>query len=918
MKGVGRVSERGMKRCKIVAMMLLLACCCMTTYYFHVVLGIGAVFSHLFYIPIILAALWWRKKGLFVAIFLAALLVLSHLFMRHDVTTVYDYIRAPVLIIVSITIIVLTDRVIHAEHQAHLSGIFKTIKNVNHLVVTTKDRSSLLNKVCDAVIEEQRYCASCIACFGGDSFTAVSSSCASDADGISRFCDSMSNSNPPKCVKDVLATEEQPDQDNHENLIKAMNKTADCRGCPFEDTCAGSNVAVTRIEHAGKQFGLFAIIFLPGVKVRKGEKELLKEVASSIAIALDNMALEEMRKQSDAALQESEALYRAIFENTVDGIAIYDAVDDGADFIFADINKGSETIDNIKREEVISRSILGVFPGVEEFGLLEVFRRVWATGMPEHHPISMYQDNRIAGWREHFVYKLPSGEIASVYHDETNRRIAEESLKRSERQLRETKEYLTNVIESSADAVVVVDMDGIVRDWNAGAEGYMGYTADEVLGTHNRRFFANPAEADRIIEMVNRDGKIRHYRTIATRKGGTPVQISMSVAMLKDKDGVPIGTVRVSRDITETMEFEAKIRKERDNLNLMFDAMADWVYVVSDNYKIEFMNKALVNIFGDRAGSTCYGVFHNREEPCPLCKNPRVLRGETVRWEWHANRRDRTYDLIETPFKNIDGTISKLTMFRDITRRKQAEKRIKEEYHRAEFYTDIMGHDINNMNQVTIGYLDLMLQMPDFPDQFKEHIRTALKHAKKSANLIANVKKLSRVRSGEIELHTIDIYPAFTSAVEDAKSVQGKVRVNSNITDGQYFIRGNDLLFDVFANLLNNAVKFDEHEIIEIDVNIDSPASTPANREYWQIEVMDHGHGISDKYKEVIFNRLEQAGESSQGSGLGLTIVKNIVESYGGTVQVEDRIRGNWTHGSKFVINLPKGKNDDNNTHSGR
>lgn len=906
MKGVGRVSERDMERCKIVAMVLLLACCCMITYYFHVVLGTGAVFSHLFYIPIILAALWWRWKGLFVAIFLAALLVFSHLFLRHDVTTIYDFIRAPMFIIVSITIIVLVDRVVHAEHQAHLSSIFKTIKNVNHLVVTTKDRDSLLTQVCDATIEEDRYCTSCIACFGGGSFTSVASSCADDAGEVSRFCESMSGSDPPGCARDVLASED---------MVKVMNRPEDCVGCPFEGTCAGSDVAVARIEHAGKRFGLFAIIFLPGVRVRKGEKELLKEVASSVAIALDNMELEEKRKQSDEALHESEALYRAVFENTVDGIAIYDAVDGGKDFVFADINKGSETIDNIKREEVIGRSVLEVFPGVEEFGLLEVFRRVWATGTPEHHPISMYQDDRIAGWREHFVYKLPSGEIASVYHDETNRRIAEEALKRSERRLIETKEYLTNVIESSADAVVIVDMDGIVRDWNAGAEGYMGYTADEVLGTDNKRFFADPAEADRIMEMVSRDGKIKHHRTITIRKDGTPVHISMSVAMLKGKDGVPIGTVRVSRDITETVEFEAKIREERDNLNLMFDAMADGVYVVSDDYKIEFMNKALVNIFGDQADSTCYRVFHNREDPCPLCKNPRVLRGETVRWEWYTHRRDKTYDLIETPLKNIDGTVSKLTIFRDITRRKLAEERTEEEYHRAEFYTDIMGHDINNMNQVTIGYLDLMLQMPDFPDKFRKHIRTALKHARKSANLISNVKKLSRVRSGEIELNTIDVYPAFASASDDAKSVPEEVRINSNITEGRYFIRGNDLLFDVFANLLNNAVKFDKHEIIEIDVNIDSSAS--ADGKHWQIEVADHGHGISDEYKEVVFNRLEQAGESSQGSGLGLTIVKNVVESYGGTVRVGDRVRGDWTRGSKFVIILPKGERGGNDIHSG-
>ncbi|HIE32367.1 MAG TPA: PAS domain S-box protein [Methanosarcinales archaeon] len=902
MKDIRRVFGGSAEWYKIVTMVILLAGCCIITYYFHVVIRTGVVFSHLFYIPIILAALWWRVKGLFVAMFLAALLIFSHIFVRPDVTTSIDFIRAPMLIIVSMATIVLGERVVRAEHQAHLSSIFKTIKDVNHLVVTTKDRDRLLRAVCDTVVKEERFCASCIACFNGDSFVSVANSCSDD--GISRFCESMVSSDPPRCVRDVLA---------REDLVKVMNRPEDCVGCPFESVCAGSDVAVARIEHAAERFGLLAIIFLPGVIVRSGERELLKEVASNIAIALDNMELEEKRKKTEEALQESEAVYRAVFENTVDGIAIYEAADDGRDFIFADVNRGSETIDDIRREEVIGRSVLEVFPGVADFGLFEVFRRVWATGMPEHHPISMYKDDRIAGWREHFVYKLPSGEIVAVYHDETDRRIAEEAIKRSERQLRETKEYLTNVIESSADAIVVVDMDGIVRDWNAGAEAYMGYTAGEVLGTHNRRFFEDSEEADRIMEMVKREGKIRHHRAIVIRKDGTPVHISMSVALLKDKDGLPIGTVRMSRDITKEVEFEEKIKEERDNLNSMFEAMSDGVYVVSGDYQIEFMNKVMITAFGDQIGNTCYEVFHGREEPCPLCKNQKVLKGETVWWEWHSRNIGKTYDLIETPLRNIDGTVSKLTLFRDITRHKMAEKRIEDEYHRAEFYTDIMGHDINNVNQVTIGYLDLMLQMPDFPDKFKKHIQTALKHARKSAALISNVKTLSRVQSGEIELNEIDIYPAFVSAAEDAKSATKKVVINSTITEGKYFIMGNDLLFDVFANLLNNAVKFDAHDIVEIDVDIGS--SDDGGQ--WQIEVADHGHGISDEYKDAIFNRLERAGESSQGSGLGLTIVKNVVESYGGTVWVEDRVRGDRTSGSKFVIILPKGARHGNDIHSG-
>jgi PAS domain S-box-containing protein len=256
------------------------------------------------------------------------------------------------------------------------------------------------------------------------------------------------------------------------------------------------------------------------------------------------------------------------------------------------------------------------------------------------------------------------------------RKRAEEALRTSEMQLEATKDYLDNIIKSSADAIVVVDMDGRVRSWNKAAEGYMGYTAAEVLGKSNRTFFADPDEADRILERLLRAGELKNYRTIAISKDKKPVHISMSAALLRDKNGVPIGTVRVSRDITKEVELERKIKEERDNLNLIFDNMVDGVYIVSKDYRVEFMNKVLIDEFGDQVGGICYAVFHNRDEPCPLCKHTEVLNGKTVRWEWHSRRKNKTSDLIETPLKNIDGSLSKLTIFRDITARRQAEEEI--------------------------------------------------------------------------------------------------------------------------------------------------------------------------------------------------------------------------------------------------
>jgi len=258
-------------------------------------------------------------------------------------------------------------------------------------------------------------------------------------------------------------------------------------------------------------------------------------------------------------------------------------------------------------------------------------------------------------------------------------------------ELKETKDYLDEIIKSSADAIAVVDMEGIVRSWNKAAEGYMGYTAAEVIGESNTKFFADPEEADRIMERVLRDGELKNYRTIVLSKDKKPVHISMSAALLRNKNGEPIGTVRVSRDITKEVELEWKIEEERDNLNLIFENMVDGVYIVSRDYKVEFMNKVLIDEFGDQVGGICYAAFHNRDEPCPRCKNPEVLGGKTVRWEWHSRRKNKTYDLIETPLKDSDGTLLKLTIFRDIT----ARKRIEEELRAAkERYRVIFEHTL--------------------------------------------------------------------------------------------------------------------------------------------------------------------------------------------------------------------------------
>jgi len=122
---------------------------------------------------------------------------------------------------------------------------------------------------------------------------------------------------------------------------------------------------------------------------------------------------------------------------------------------------------------------------------------------------------------------------------------------------------------------------------------------------------------------------------------------------------------------------EIALRNERNNMINIFEAMEDGVCIIDGQYEVRYMNPALERVFGPLQGRKCYEYFHHLDEVCSWCRNEEVFSGKTVRWEWLCLQNQRTYDLVDTPLKNTDGSISKLEMFRDITDRKKAEEAIK-------------------------------------------------------------------------------------------------------------------------------------------------------------------------------------------------------------------------------------------------
>jgi len=117
----------------------------------------------------------------------------------------------------------------------------------------------------------------------------------------------------------------------------------------------------------------------------------------------------------------------------------------------------------------------------------------------------------------------------------------------------------------------------------------------------------------------------------------------------------------------------------------ILDAIEDAIYIINHDYTLEFMNKAMIRDFEEGIGKKCYRVINNLDDICPWCRAKEVFKGETLRWEHHVPNIDKTYDLLEHPLENTDGTISKLSICRDITLRKKREEKIKaseEDYRR--------------------------------------------------------------------------------------------------------------------------------------------------------------------------------------------------------------------------------------------
>lgn len=238
----------------------------------------------------------------------------------------------------------------------------------------------------------------------------------------------------------------------------------------------------------------------------------------------------------------------------------------------------------------------------------------------------------------------------------------------------------------------------------------------------------------------------------------------------------------------------------------------------------------------------------------------------------------------------------------DLIERMRVEEELKTAKQQAELYLDLMGHDISNMHQIALGYLELAKDnIPHNKDQ-TVFIDKPMEVMQRSAQLIRNVRKLKKHSEGGYQFHAVDVCKVLNDLQREYHSLDGKDVVLDLNDSVNCYVWANDLLYDVFSNLVGNAIKHTgENTMVRIVLEQVNDNGSP----YYRVSVEDNGPGIQDDFKDKVFTRLLKSTSEAKGMGIGLYIVKQLVESYHGRVWVEDRVPGDYTKGAKFVVILP-------------
>ncbi|MEA2563887.1 MAG: hypothetical protein QOH06_5391 [Acidobacteriota bacterium] len=498
---------------------------------------------------------------------------------------------------------------------------------------------------------------------------------------------------------------------------------------------------------------------------------------------------------------------------------------------------------------------------------------------------------------------IPVGAVL-VFRDVSGSRRAEEAQAR-----------LAAIVESSDDAVISKTLDGVIRTWNAGAERIFGHTADEAVG-RPITLIIPPDRLDEereILSRLTRGERIEHFETLRMAKDGRLLDISLTVSPVRDGEGRVIGASKVARDVTERRRAEEALQASE----LRFRTLTA---------------HAPVGIFlADREGNC---LFVN-ERWCRMAGlTPEEARGQGWAHAIHPDDRDRVFHewsaatqagrafTSEYRFRTPQGRVTWLHgnavglrgeagqvseyigTLTDITEQKEAVEALRDADRRKDEFLALLAHELRNPLAPLRNGLQVMRLAPGDAKavaRLRDMMDRQLSHMVRLIDDLLDVSRFSRNKM-ELRRSRVLLADVVSSAVETARpaiEAAGHELTVSLPPEPVHLDADLTRLAQVFGNLLNNSAKYTQRG---------GRIQLTATREGGEVQVAvrDTGIGIPASALPTIFDMFSQVDRSIErttgGLGIGLALVKGLVEIHGGRVEAASPGEGK---GSTFTVRLP-------------
>jgi len=505
---------------------------------------------------------------------------------------------------------------------------------------------------------------------------------------------------------------------------------------------------------------------------------------------------------------------------------------------------------------------------------------------------------------------------------------------------RDSDERFRLLVESVRDyAIFMLDTDGVVLTWNAGAERQKGYGADEIVGEHFARFYPPEALARGVPQQelaaagANGSFETEDWRV---RKDGSMFWANVVITALRDESGELVGYAEVTRDLTQRRNHEEALRQSEERFRLLVEGVSDYaIFMLDVNGRVASWNVGAQRIKGytaDEIVGRHFSVFYPQEvtdSGWPEHELREAARlGRFVDTGWRV-RKDGTRfwaNVTITAMRDESGKLigyAKLT--RDLTERRRAEaieiaSQQREEIldaernarmaaqkatHLKDEFLATLSHELRTPLSAILGWTQVLIkgQAANPADQ-RRAIEVIDRNARAQVQLIDDLLDLSRIMSGKLrlDLQQISIIDVVQAALDSAAPAADakEIRLNSLLDPARVIVNGDaGRLQQVVWNLLTNAIKFTPRggrvQVLLQRVN-----------SHVELSVADNGIGIPPNFLPRVFDRFSQRDGSSTrahgGLGLGLAICKQLVELHGGSIRVASPGEG---QGSTFFVDLP-------------